>query len=85
MSSFVAFLQQLSGLKNLKKQEIQRRLEQIREITGNEDTGLDTGDLDTEFDPSKHDETMASILGEDWIVLVDLTLLAVVWIVRFRF
>lgn len=52
-------------MKNLKKQEIQRRLEQIREITGNEDTGLETGDLDTEFDPKKHDETMATILGED--------------------
>lgn len=58
--------QQHAGLKNLKKQEIRRRLEQIREITGNEDTGLETGDLDTEFDPNKHDETMAAILGEDY-------------------
>ena len=58
--------EELKRLKNLKKQEIQRRLEQIREITGNEDTGLETGDLDTEFDPKKHDETMATILGEDY-------------------
>lgn len=34
-------------------------------VAGNEDTGLETGDLDTDFDPKKHDETMAQILGED--------------------
>ena len=34
-------------------------------VPGNEDTGLEKADLDKEFDPKKHDETMAQILGED--------------------
>ncbi|CAJ1372499.1 unnamed protein product [Effrenium voratum] len=58
--------EELKRLKNLKKQEIIRRLEQIREVTGNEDTGLEAGMLDAEFDPREHDETMEQILGSDY-------------------
>lgn len=34
-------------------------------LAGNEDTGLESTDLDKDFDPQKHDETMAQVLGED--------------------
>eukprot|EP00439_Symbiodinium_sp_Y106_P006736 s411_g1.t1 len=58
--------EELKRLKNLKKQEIKRRLQQIREVTGNEDSILGPADLDDDFDPSEHDQTMAKILGEDY-------------------
>eukprot|EP00931_Biecheleriopsis_adriatica_P084188 TRINITY_DN5792_c0_g1_i2.p1 TRINITY_DN5792_c0_g1~~TRINITY_DN5792_c0_g1_i2.p1 ORF type:complete len:737 (+),score=280.64 TRINITY_DN5792_c0_g1_i2:62-2272(+) len=58
--------EELKRLKNLKKQEIKRRLEQIREVTGNQDTGLEVGDLDEEYNPDDHDKAMAKILGDDY-------------------
>ena len=64
--------EELKRLKNLKKQEISRRLKLISEVTGSAITGsgIDTSKmtnlLDTEFDPEQHDHHMQEILGDDY-------------------
>ena len=64
--------EELKRLKNLKKQEISRRLKLISEVTGSTITGsgIDTSKmtnlLDTEFDPDQHDHEMEQILGDDY-------------------
>jgi len=58
--------EELKRLKNLKKEEIRRRLQQLKDITGNAESGLGALDLDGEFNPDKHDQDMAKLLGEDF-------------------
>jgi len=59
--------EELKRLKNLKKEEIRRRLKQLQEITGNtDDTALGAVDLDEEFDPDQHDSQVAKLLGESY-------------------
>ena len=59
--------EELKRLKNLKKKEIQRRMQQIREVTGNEHVGgTEEIDLDAEFEPETHDKEMGKLLGEDF-------------------
>merc|ERR1711968_335382 len=58
--------EELKRLKNLKKEEIKRRLQQLKDITGNEDTALGAVDLDADFDPDAHDQDVSKLLGEDF-------------------
>jgi len=58
--------EELKRLKNLKKEEISRRLKQLQEITGNDETTLGSMDLDGEFDPDTHDKQMVNMLGQDY-------------------
>merc|ERR550534_733561 len=56
--------EELKRLKNLKKKEIQNRLRQLEEITGNE---LQAEiDLMADFDPEEHDKQMQKMLGDDY-------------------
>eukprot|EP00933_Yihiella_yeosuensis_P061637 TRINITY_DN64478_c0_g1_i1.p1 TRINITY_DN64478_c0_g1~~TRINITY_DN64478_c0_g1_i1.p1 ORF type:complete len:718 (+),score=253.75 TRINITY_DN64478_c0_g1_i1:208-2361(+) len=52
--------EELKRLKNMKKAEIQRRLDQIREVTGNAEVAAD---LDQDFDPDSHDKEVEKVLG----------------------
>jgi len=50
----------------LKKQEIMRRLKQIEQVTGNNENALGNISLDEDFDPNKHEQEMATVLGDDY-------------------
>ena len=49
----------MKRLKNLKRQEIQDKLDKLRELTGNATVGFD--DLDGDFDPNAHDAAMSRV------------------------
>ena len=56
--------EEIKRLKNLKKQEIQNRLNTIAEITGN--TGEHAADyLEADWNPDQHDQQMEKVLGVD--------------------
>merc|ERR1719401_2861946 len=59
--------EELKRLKNLKKEEIRRRLKQLQDITGNiDDTALGSVDLDADFDPDEHDNQVTKMLGQGY-------------------
>ena len=51
----------IKQLKNMKRREIMDKLDKLREITGDPDLEFEEEDLETEFDPQKHDEMMKVI------------------------
>jgi len=56
----------LKRLKNLKKQEIQERLRQITQITGNKDADVSGIDLESDWDEAQHEATMKALFGDDY-------------------
>ncbi|KAK3091536.1 hypothetical protein FSP39_020586, partial [Pinctada imbricata] len=58
--------EELKQLKNLKKKEILRKIDQLKDISGNPEMGLSEGDLDEDFDPSKHDQMMQKYFSEEY-------------------
>lgn len=63
-------VEELKRLKNLKKQEINHRLEQLKQITG-KDCSIGAVDLEKPFDVDTHDQDMELLLGEDYDDLED--------------
>mmetsp|Transcript_58732 Transcript_58732/g.128930 ORF Transcript_58732/g.128930 Transcript_58732/m.128930 type:complete len:700 (+) Transcript_58732:68-2167(+) len=59
-------IEELKRLKNIKKKEIMKRLQQIAEVTGNEEIPIGSINLDAEFDPDKHDEEMGVIFDKKY-------------------
>lgn len=59
-------MDEMKKLRELKGQEIEERLNKLREITGNERMAFDTNDLDDDFDPAKHDERMKTLFDDDY-------------------
>lgn len=57
-------MQELSRLKNLKRQEIVDKLKKLREVTGSSAVELENLDLEGEFDPDAHDEAMQKAFGD---------------------
>ena len=51
----------IKQLKNMKRREIMDKLDKLREITGDPDLEFEEEDLETDFDPQKHDEMMKVI------------------------
>ncbi|KAG0479993.1 hypothetical protein HPP92_010624 [Vanilla planifolia] len=61
--------EELKHLKNLKKKEIQEKLDRIRETAGmGEDAfyNVDIGHLEEEFDPEEYDKTMRELFGAEY-------------------
>ncbi|KAJ1916987.1 Ribosome biogenesis protein Kri1 [Mycoemilia scoparia] len=59
-------IEELKRLKNLKMQQIYDKLKKIQEITGNANVGVDTIDLDGDFDPEKYEEQMANVFDDEY-------------------
>ncbi|XP_046388269.1 protein KRI1 homolog [Ischnura elegans] len=57
--------EQLGKAKELKQREIEERLKQLCNITGNENLGFEGKDLDEDFDPAEYDKRMKEIFSED--------------------
>lgn len=58
--------EELMRLKALKRREIEEKLEKLKEITGNTKMAFDNLDLDSDFDPDKHDENMQKIFNDEY-------------------
>ena len=62
-----AKLSELQRLKNLKQAEINARLKELEQVTGNKVASEIVGDLlDSEFDPALYDQQMEKMLGDDY-------------------
>ncbi|OUS47060.1 KRI1-like family C-terminal-domain-containing protein [Ostreococcus tauri] len=59
-------LAEVRRLKNLKREEIENKMRQIRSIGGLPEEQLKDDLLNTEFDPEAHDRAMAEMYGEDY-------------------
>lgn len=69
-----AKLGELQRLKNLKQVEINARLKELEQVTGNKVATEIVADLfDSEFDPNLHDQQMESMLGDDYYEQYDET------------
>lgn len=56
--------EELKRLKNLKRQEIIEKLEQIKEISGHDLNYLEAVDIEKDFDPEEHDRQMAAAFDD---------------------
>ncbi|XP_012276899.1 protein KRI1 homolog [Orussus abietinus] len=59
-------LEELKKLKALKRKEIEDKIQQLKQITGNDDVRFDNIDLDADFDPLEHDRKMQELFNEDF-------------------
>lgn len=57
---------ELKKLKNLRREEINRRLEEIEKVTGTKTDEKLSSLLETDFDPSTYDGEMDELLGPDY-------------------
>ncbi|XP_026471237.1 protein KRI1 homolog isoform X1 [Ctenocephalides felis] len=58
--------EELKQLKSLKRKEIEEKIQQLREITGNEQICFQDEDIEGDFDPEAHDARMQEIFNNDF-------------------
>ncbi|XP_011304658.1 protein KRI1 homolog [Fopius arisanus] len=59
-------LEELKRLKVLKRKEIEQKIAQLKEVTGNDDIHFDSIDFEEDFDPVKHDEKMEKLFSDEY-------------------
>ena len=64
--------QELKRLKNLKRKEIEEKLNVIRKNAGQDNLEFENFDLNEEFDPTKFDEQMNQVFNQDYYSQVEL-------------
>lgn len=58
--------EELKRLKTLKRQEIMDKIQQLQQITGNDEMPFDTNDVEGDFDPEEHDRRMAQLFSDEY-------------------
>ena len=53
-------------MKNLKRQEIQEKLDKLKELTGNSVVGFNDDDIEGDFDPAAHDRAMSKVFSDEY-------------------
>ena len=51
-------MEELKQLRNIKKRAVMEKLKRIRKSAADDQIALPTNELDTDFDPAKHDQMM---------------------------
>nr|CAH7759204.1 unnamed protein product [Callosobruchus chinensis] len=59
-------MQDLKKLQELKRKEIEEKLEKLKEITGNPSIGFADEDIDGDFDPEEHDKKMQALFNDEF-------------------
>lgn len=59
-------MKDLRKLQELKRLEIEEKIEKLREITGNTDITFKDDDLDGDFDPEAHDKRMQALFSDEF-------------------
>lgn len=58
--------EETNRLKRLKRQEIERKLEQVKHAAGTSNLPINMNQLDADFDPDEHDRQMQQQFGDDF-------------------
>lgn len=58
--------EELKRLKNLKRKEIMEKIEQLKELTGNDKIGFLEEDLQDDFDNSRYDQIMEQVFDDNY-------------------
>lgn len=56
----------LKKLQELKRKEIDEKIQKLKEITGNTDVAFQEEDIDGDFDPDAHDRRMNSLFNDEF-------------------
>ncbi|KAJ8924350.1 hypothetical protein NQ315_007146 [Exocentrus adspersus] len=59
-------MQELKKLQELKRIEIEEKLEKLKEIVGDSDIGFADEDIDGDFDPDAHDRRMQTLFNDEY-------------------
>ncbi|XP_054717997.1 protein KRI1 homolog [Uloborus diversus] len=58
--------EELKRLKALKRKEIEEKFMKLKEICGQDELNLDENDIESDFDPDKHDQKMKELFNDDY-------------------
>ncbi|KAF8792593.1 protein KRI1 homolog [Argiope bruennichi] len=58
--------EELKRLKALKRKEIEEKFLKLKEASGQDQLNLDESDIESDFDPDKHDQKMREMFNEDY-------------------
>ncbi|GFX99767.1 protein KRI1 homolog [Trichonephila clavipes] len=58
--------EELKRLKALKRKEIEEKFLKLKEVTGKDELNLDVSDIESDFDPDKHDQKMMEMFNDDY-------------------
>ncbi|XP_075161308.1 protein KRI1 homolog [Haematobia irritans] len=59
-------MKELEMAKEMKRKEIQEKIEKLKMVTGNDELGFKDDDLEEDFDPEAHDRRMHELFNDDY-------------------